>query len=83
MLNVFKINEEIFTFVMLKNSSLSSILSASWEIGPSSLVMLSRSGTIRSTKAVVVIRVSCEKVRVEWDKSERLRVEVLGWEGEE
>ena len=63
-LNVFKISEETFTLVMLKNSSLSSMLSASWETGPSSLVMLSRSGTISSTKAVVVIRVSCEKVRV-------------------
>ena len=63
-LNVFKISEETFTLVMLKNSSLSSMLSASWVTGPSSLVMLSRSGTMSSTKAVVVIRVSCEKVRV-------------------
>ena len=64
MLNTFKISKETFILVMLKNSSLSSILSASWETGPSRLVMLSRSGMISSTKAVVVIRVSCEKVRV-------------------
>ena len=65
MLNPFKMSEETFTLVMLKNSSLSSMPSASWVTGPSSRVMLSRRGTISSTMAVVMIRVSCGGWRVE------------------